>query len=89
MQDTKRRKLNPYKSKFQVGDIVRNIDGGSEYIVVKKDRKNNPVLTLIKDAMSDYNVAVRHIMNSGYTRTTQSKKKKHAYIRCMIKLFKL
>ena len=48
MQDTKRRKLNPYKSKFQVGDIVRNIDGGSEYIVVKKDRKNNPALTLIR-----------------------------------------
>ena len=48
MQDTKRRKLNPYQSKFQVSDIVRNIDGGSEYIVVKKDRKNNPTLTLIR-----------------------------------------
>ena len=48
MQDTKRRKLNPYQSKYKIGDIVRNVNGGCEYIVVKKDRKNNPVMTLIR-----------------------------------------
>ena len=37
----------------------------------------------------DYNVNVRHIMNDGYSSATQSRKKKYAYMRCMLDLFKL
>lgn len=43
----------------------------------------------IRPIFADYNIEVRHIMNSGYSSATQTKKKKSAYMRCMLKLFKL
>jgi len=41
------------------------------------------------DIMREYNHQIRHIMNSGFSSATQSKKKKHVYLRSMLNLFKL
>jgi len=43
----------------------------------------------IETIFMDYNVTIRHIMNAGYSSATQAKKKKSAYMRCMLQLFKL
>ena len=43
----------------------------------------------IETIFMDYNVTIRHIMNSGFSSATQAKKKKSAYMRCMLQLFKL
>ena len=43
----------------------------------------------IQPIFTDYNIAIRHIMNSGCSSATQAKKKKSAYMRCMLQLFKL
>lgn len=43
----------------------------------------------IQPIFTDYNIAIQHIMNSGCSSATQAKKKKSAYMRCMLQLFKL
>jgi len=43
----------------------------------------------IETIFTDYNITIRHIMNTGFSSATQAKKKKSAYMRCMLQLFKL
>lgn len=43
----------------------------------------------IETIFMDYNISIRHIMNSGCSSATQAKRKKSAYMRCMLQLFKL